>query len=90
MKYSLNLHDYLNKISKAGGRSIVNLSRFSEAGGGGRCAPRPPSVRPWVRIRVSGDQHEDEEENNDDGGFDQSSSVTKSFAAISEPLFTIY
>jgi hypothetical protein len=35
MSYSLNFHDYLNKISRTGGRSIVNPSRFSEAGGGG-------------------------------------------------------
>ncbi len=47
-------------------------------------------MRVRVRIRVSGDQHEDDEENDDDDGVDQSSSVTKLFAAISESLFTIY
>ncbi len=42
MNYNLNFHDYLSKTSKVGGRSIVNPSRFSEAGG--RRAPCAPPL----------------------------------------------
>jgi hypothetical protein len=46
MNYSLNFHDYLNKISKAGRRSTVNPSRFSEAGGASRPTRPPPLCTP--------------------------------------------